>query len=130
MGKPTIGLGHLIKSQKELDSYCDNEPINKDELWKLFLEMDAPKYDKIIKDAITIKLTPCQYDALFSFVFNTGTAGNKLKNLINSGDFTSKQIKDAMMEWDTPSIVIERRKDEVKLITECEYTFRGNSITK
>ncbi|SFQ35004.1 Phage-related lysozyme (muramidase), GH24 family, partial [Pseudarcicella hirudinis] len=130
-GKPTIGLGHLIKDQKELDKYC-TQTMTMDDCMKLFEEEDLPKYETPLKNAIDVELSQYQYDALLSFVFNTGT--NRLrdreifKKYINKKDLDPDKIKYALDKWHTPSIVIPRRDDEINLFNNGIYTFRGTEI--
>ena len=131
LGKPTIGLGHLIKSQEELDQYCSVKKdiqLSKEECWKLFKAVDLPKYENPLKAAIDVPLTQTQYDALVSFVFNTGTNNLRTRGvikLINSGNFSADDMTNAFMQWKSPPIVISRREDEINLFNNGKYTFKG-----
>ncbi len=131
LGKPTIGLGHLITSQTELDDYCSRQPIASVELWKLFEDNDKKKYEDPIRKYIKVKLKPCEFDALFSFIFNTGANGFKNTNvckLINSEEYDSDKLEEAMLQWKNPSIVVDRREDEIELFNDCKYTFRDSNL--
>ncbi|MDI9866763.1 lysozyme [Flectobacillus longus] len=130
LGKPTIGLGHLITSQDELDLYC-SQTLSIDDCMKLFREKDLPRYETPLKNAVDVKLTQYQYDALVSFVFNTGTNNLKERGVIkniNSNSFDAEDMEKAFMQWKRPSIVVPRREDEINLFNNGKYTFRGNEI--
>jgi GH24 family phage-related lysozyme (muramidase) len=128
LGKPTIGLGHLITSESELEEYC-NKTVTKDEMIALFKNIDLPKYEAPLKAAIDEPITQAQYDALLSFVFNTGPKDLRKRQVfknINTKNTKPQDMKDAFMQWKTPSIVIPRREDEIVLFNTGKYTFRGN----
>ncbi|MDI9873196.1 lysozyme [Flectobacillus rivi] len=131
LGKPTIGLGHLITSQDELDLYC-SQTLSIDDCMKLFREKDLPRYETPLKNAVDVKLTQYQYDALVSFVFNTGSGGLRdrglFKKLINKGIFDEDKIRKEFEKWHQPTIVIPRRDDETELFINGKYTFRGIEI--
>jgi GH24 family phage-related lysozyme (muramidase) len=134
LGKPTIGLGHLIKSQEELDKYCgikEKIQLSFEDCWILFTEVDLPKYETPLKKAIDVPITQTQYDALLSFVFNTGTSNLRNRGVfknINNGKATSINMEKALMQWKKPPIVIPRREDEINLFNNGKYTFNGNEI--
>ena len=82
-GYPTIGYGHLI-----LPGENYSKGITKAQGLKL-LNSDARNSVNIINRLVTTPLNQNQFDALASYVFNTGSLnGTRLLRNLNAGNFT------------------------------------------
>lgn len=69
-GFPTIGIGILIKNQKEFDYWKDRSPISKQEAIDLFLKK-APIYTKPVL-RVKFPYNQNQLNAMVSFCYNVG----------------------------------------------------------
>ena len=82
-GIPTIGYGHTGKG------VTVGMKITKAQAEQL-LVFDLEKFEKSVNNAVKVKLTQCQFDALVSFTYNVG-AGNLVKSTllkkVNAKDF-------------------------------------------
>ncbi|MGB1539615.1 MAG: lysozyme [Rickettsiales bacterium] len=113
-GKLTIGYGHLIKPGE----YYDN--ISKEDAHTLLLE-DVKVAEAIVKRYVKVKLTPQQFSALTSLVYNIGPDHFRRSTLLmalNKGD-TSRAAEE-FLRWDhvgTTKVrgLTRRRKAEKEL---------------
>ena len=87
IGYPTIGIGHLIKSQENKDRFRrylgDGDRMTREEVADLLTE-DLPKYEKPIQEKVTRPITQAMFDSLTSLAFNIGPGGGALKKAINA----------------------------------------------
>lgn len=65
-GKATIGIGHLILPHEEFPDWIDD-----DEIYRIFDE-DLAAVESTINEEVLHPLSPQQFDALASLVFNIG----------------------------------------------------------
>ena len=82
-GKMTIGYGHMIKRGEKFGR------INREQAEKL-LEQDVSVAEETIKNHVKVPLTRNQYDAVCSFVYNTGAynfGNSTLLRKLNSRDY-------------------------------------------
>lgn len=73
----SIGYGHLIKQGENIGN-----SITKQKADELF-NNDVSIYENIINNAINVKLSQNQFNALVSFAYNTGRTNSTLYDLIN-----------------------------------------------
>jgi len=92
-GKPTIGVGHVILPN---ENYLE---ITKEQALEI-LTKDVQRFELAIKKHITVPLNQNQFDALVSFIFNTGEGGiinTSIQKAINSSDFS--KVPEKLKEW-------------------------------
>lgn len=92
-GKPTIGVGHVILPGENYATITKEQALE-------ILAKDVERFEKAIKKYISVPLNQNQFDALVSFIFNTGEGGiinTSVQKAINGGDFTSVPTK--LQEW-------------------------------
>lgn len=92
-GKPTIGVGHVILPGENY------QEITKEQAMEI-LSKDVERFEKAVKKHIAVPLNQNQFDALVSFIFNTGEGGiinTGVQKAVNSGDFASVPAK--LEEW-------------------------------
>jgi len=147
IGNPTIGVGHLIVGENELQKFCEKGTITDNEIEKLLKEDIVDKAEEPLKKAINecmkdAKLNQCQFDALLSIVFNRGIGCETCNNYPNgvgfkSSDLWKNYIKNGIFDSDDPDEKIEikkkiindgsilagskRRQDEAELYFNCKY---------
>lgn len=96
----TIGYGHLI-SESEWDNYKDGTTEQKAN--ELF-QADLKPFESSVNNAINVKLTQEQYDALVIFSFNIGIAAFKNSSavkMVNSSDASTpySTLEKAWKAW-------------------------------
>lgn len=88
-GLPTIGVGHLLTqdeltSGKILISYQSvryKDGLTDDQVEQL-LRQDLQRFVKAVNDAVRVRLTQNEFDALVSFAFNVGVGAFKSSTLL------------------------------------------------
>jgi lysozyme len=81
-GNPTIGYGHEIQPGEDFSN-----GISQNEALKL-LKIDIQVFVNIINRKVLVSLNQHQFDALTSYVYNTGSlGGTKLLTNLNAGNF-------------------------------------------
>jgi len=118
-GLPTIGVGHLIKPE---ESNLLSKTLTDLEVQKLF-DKDLDRFEKAVKDSITVPLKQHQKDALVSLAFNIGENGFKRSTLVKAinNKASDSEIIENFLKWRTPSVLIKRREKESKLYTTGNY---------
>jgi len=132
-GHATIGYGHLLHygglTKEDNETYKNG--ITEEEA-TILLKQDVDKHAIIVENAITVKLTQREYDALVIFAFNTGTlSGSTLAKRVNSGA-SADAIKNAYLMWNkvtdrkTGKKVVSngltnRRTDEAEIYNVADY---------
>lgn len=84
-GKRTIGYGHVLKPGEAFPGGVTQEQAE-----ELLAEDVGIAEDAVIR-LVKVALTPHQFDALVSFVFNVGArnfAGSALLKKLNAGDYS------------------------------------------
>lgn len=119
-GLPTIGVGHLIKSNEKnlLTATLTNQQVND------LLDKDLDEAENAVKDTIKVPLQKHQFDALVSFAFNVGPnafKGSSLAKAINSRLGNDAIIK-AFSMYRTPSVLAKRRAKEARLFLTGNYS--------
>jgi RHS repeat-associated protein len=128
-GNCTIGFGHLLLNDKctgALRKYYREYPLSYSGALN-FLSADLANAEADVRDSITVKLGQEQFDALVSYVFNSGGESNQpfhtkgIPELINSGQFEAAAAAIAsgpITSGDPPLTsdkLIERRQAEADL---------------
>ena len=122
VGVWTISVGHT-KAAGGVDPAKVTRTLSLDECLDIFIE-DVPKYERAVHRLVTASMTQMEFDAWFSFVFNTG--GGRPATCIkkfNAGD-KAGAIK-SIMAWKKPPEIIGRRKKERDLLAGKGYSHDG-----
>lgn len=91
LGKPTIGVGHLIQNNEKVffSKYLKPNKMTETEVFNLLI-IDLKVRIEDLNKRLKVKVTQNQFDALLSLMFNTGS-GNpfylKAVSLTNQGKF-------------------------------------------
>ena len=81
-GNPTIGYGHEVRPGEDFSNGITEEQALQ------LLAQDAQIFIDAINDLVTVPLTQNQFDALLSYVYNTGSlSGTILLANLNAGDY-------------------------------------------
>lgn len=87
------------------------------------------KYVDALNDALTIQVSQTQFDALVSWVYNTGYGGLAKRTAIidcNCGAF--ELVPSALMLWNKPPEIIGRRTKEKELFQNGIYAGNGKAL--
>ena len=117
----TIGIGHLVHEGPICG--CEAEApyangLSDEEVYRLFLEKDAPVYEDHVRRLVTVPLFPSEFDALVSFCFNLGGGAleeSTLCRVLNEGDYAAaadefgKWVKSG--EETLPGLVVRRERE-------------------
>jgi len=108
----TIGVGHLIKSDEQ---HLLNATLTDEQVEEL-LRSDLKWCSEAVESSVRVPLSQSQFDALYSLCFNIG--GTAFKNStvvkrINENDL--KGAADAILMWNKPAVLINRRNREKAL---------------
>ena len=89
------------------------------EAFRVF-RVDIARYEAEVRNAITVPLTPHEFDALVSFHYNTGgIARAVLTRHLNAGNRVA--AANAFMGWRKPAAIIPRREAEQRLFRDGHY---------
>jgi len=105
----TIGVGHLIK---ESEQHLINTTLT-DEQVKELHRSDLRWCSEAVESSVRVSLTQNQFDALYSLCFNIGETNFRKSTVvkkINENDL--KGAADAILMWNKPEVLINRRKRE------------------
>jgi lysozyme len=105
----TIGVGHLIKPDEQhlLTATLTDEQVEE------LLQSDLRWCQDAVDNHVKVPLTQNQYDALYSLCFNIGETNFRKSTVlrkINENDL--KGAADAILMWNKPEVLINRRKRE------------------
>jgi lysozyme len=105
----TIGVGHLIKPDEQhlLTATLTDEQVEE------LLQSDLRWCQDSVDNNVKVPLTQNQYDALYSLCFNIGETNFRKSTVlrkINENDL--KGAADAILMWNKPEVLINRRKRE------------------
>ena len=108
-GLPTIGVGHLIKSDEAhlLTATLTDEQVED------LLRSDLKWCSEAVESSVRGNLTQNQYDALYSLCFNIGETNFRKSTVvkkINENDL--KGAADAILMWNKPAVLQKRRERE------------------
>lgn len=127
LGFATAYIGHLIRRgplrQEDFVKYGSRaHPATMKQVMTVF-RRDLKPFEKAVRKAVGRWLPKWKFDALVSLAFNIGTAGftNSTAAKRVSDKAGEKAVAEAIMMWDTPSILINRRRREVRLYTTGQY---------
>ena len=140
-GTCTIGYGHVLPNGRDgcsgaVKKYYRDHPLSLKGAQD-FLEQDLDNAEIVIKRTITADLTQAQFNALVSYIFNSGGESNQpfikkgIPELINSGNYEAAAEAIAsgpITSGDPPSTsdtLIERRQAEAALFL---YGTYGNYV--
>lgn len=127
-GYATIGIGHRVEPNEYMPETISDEVVN------YLFAVDLADAEKTVNKLVTANITPYQFDALVSFVFNIGETqfGNSTAlNRINAGDFLGGA--EAMLWYnkaggEVSDILVNRRKQEATLFLNGEYSPQAHSM--
>jgi lysozyme len=117
-GIPTIGVGHVILPGEKYQEITKVQAME-------ILAKDVERFEKAVKKYITTDLNQNQFDALVSFIFNTGEGGiinSNVQKSVNSGNFA--KVPASLEEWSKFRVngvmkinkgLLNRRKSEAQL---------------
>jgi len=108
----TIGVGHLIKADEQ---HLINETLT-DEQVKELLKSDLKWCSEAVETSVKVPLTQNQFDALYSLCFNIGETNFKKSTVVkrlNDGDYQG--AAEAILMWNKPEVLVNRRKREKAL---------------
>lgn len=111
-GNMTIGVGHLIKASEPHLHYTT---LKMHEIQHL-LKRDLEPCEAFLRAGVGTPLNQPQFDALMSVCFNIGLdkfKDSKIVRYLNQGDI--QKAGDAILNWNKPSVLEARRKQERKL---------------
>jgi lysozyme len=105
----TIGVGHLIKADEKhlLTATLTDEQVEE------LLQSDLKWCQDAVDNHVKVPLTQNQYDALYSLCFNIGETNFRKSTVlrkVNENDL--KGAADAILMWNKPEVLINRRKRE------------------
>jgi lysozyme len=105
----TIGVGHLIKPDEQhlLTATLTDEQVEQ------LLQSDLKWCSEAVENNVKVPLTQNQYDALYSLCFNIGETNFRKSTVlrkINENDLQG--AADAILMWNKPEVLINRRKRE------------------
>jgi lysozyme len=108
----TIGVGHLIKADEQhlITATLTDEQVEE------LLRSDLKWCSEAVETSVKVPLTQNQYDALYSLCFNIGGtnfAKSTVVKKINQNDIQG--AADAILMWNKPEVLINRRKRERNL---------------
>lgn len=109
VGVWTIGVGHTTAAgEPSVKPGMKITPRQSRDI----LARDLVKFENAIMNAVKVKLTPNQWDALFSVCFNVGPqfAKSTCIRRLNGGDI--KGAADAILMWNKPAEILSRRRAE------------------
>jgi lysozyme len=105
----TIGVGHLIKSDEQ---HLLNATLTDEQVEDL-LKSDLKWCSEAVESSVRVPLTQNQFDALYSLCFNIGETNFRKSTVlkkVNENDI--KGAADAILMWNKPEVLINRRKRE------------------
>jgi len=105
----TIGVGHLIKADEQ---HLINTTLTDAQVEDL-LKSDLKWCSEAVETSVRVPLQQHQFDALYSLCFNIGETNFKKSTVvkkINENDI--KGAADAILMWNKPEVLINRRKRE------------------
>lgn len=119
-GQMTVGYGHVILPTESFSGALTQQAAD-----ELFLS-DINKHTQPILSQVKVPLNQNQYDALISFVFNTGHVGYDMADFINNGDFDS--AANEFMKFVYYSERKNGKKTGKKLVSNGLYARRKNEM--
>jgi len=123
VGVWTWGVGVTDASGHRVLRYKDNpQPISR--VIEIYKWLVSTKYLPDVKEAFTVPLNEAQLTAALSFHYNTGAIkrASWVKS-VNAGN-TDKAYKE-IMNWRTPSSIVERREKERDLFFNGHWSNNG-----
>jgi len=105
----TIGVGHLIKTDEE---YLLTATLTDEQVEDL-LRKDLKWCSEAVETSVKVPLQQHQFDALYSLCFNIGGtnfSNSTVVKKINQNDMQG--AADAILNWNKPEVLINRRKRE------------------
>jgi lysozyme len=120
VGKPTIGVGHLILPTEK---HLLTKTLTDLEVKNLF-KKDIDRFEKAVNDSILIPMSQHQFDSLVSLAFNIGESGFKRSSLSKwiNARMTNDEIIKAFSMWKNPPVLINRRAREARLYLTGNYS--------
>jgi len=105
----TIGVGHLIKPDEQhlITATLTDEQVED------LLKSDLKWCSEAVESSVKTPLTQPQYDALYSLCFNIGETAFRKSTVVRKLNENDLQgAADAILMWNKPEVLINRRKRE------------------
>ncbi len=96
-GVKTVGIGSTSSDIKDLASWSWTKEISIKEAIDIYIK-SLNKYENLVNNALKVKVSQNQYDALVSFVYNTGSVNNSVFRAVNSSA-SSDSVRRALLLW-------------------------------
>lgn len=129
VGVWTIGVGATASEIPDIASWPMDRELSLEGAFNL-LESSITKYEDAINKALKVPVKQYQFDALSSICYNIGVGGlskSTFMKLINV-EALEKAIFTAIMAWNKPKEIIERRSKEAKLYTTGQYSNNNKAL--
>lgn len=131
-GVRTIGIGMTTSEIKDLSKWPWNRRIETSDCVRMFVQA-CKKYEDAINQALKVKVSQYEFDALLSITYNIGIGGMRGSTFIkrlNAGD-TKDKVAEAMSWWnkDNGKVIkglINRRNAEMLLFKSGKYENKGS----
>lgn len=121
----TVGIGHT--SAAGPPKVVEGMQITEDEAWEIFWA-DTERFRREARDLVVVPLEQHQLDALASFVFNIGVThfrNSTVRRRLNAGQYDA--AGEAILMWNKPAAVMNRRRGEHAQFTRGQYVARLNA---
>lgn len=118
----TIGMGHT--SAAGPPTVTPGMTITEEEAWDIFWQ-DAEMFRESARGLVTAPLEQYEFDALASFIYNIGITQFRTSTVlerVNAQDYAG--AADAILWWDQPPEVMNRRRGEYYEFSEGRYDAR------
>jgi len=105
----TIGVGHLIKSDEQdlIHATLTDEQVEE------LLKSDLKWCSEAVESSVKVPLQQNQFDALYSLCFNIGETNFRKSTVVKKINANDMQgAADAILMWNKPDVLINRRKRE------------------
>ena len=115
----TIGFGHT--GPEVVPGLTITQPVA-DQM----LRDDLQRFEKAVRDLITVPIDQSEFDALVSFSYNCGSgalAESTLRRRLNSGESKPSVFAEELVRWTSGGMagLVRRRDAEVKLANQKQF---------
>lgn len=129
VGVWTIGLGSTRSDIPDLNSWPMDKKITIEQAFEMF-QLHLKKYEQALNKHLKRQIKQYEFDALVSWCYNVGPGWLKTATVIrriNNGE-SGKRLYDALMMYQKPIEIKERRKREANLLAYGDYDYGGPNL--